>query len=824
MNKELENNRTISHYKIIAPIGKGGMGEVFLAQDTKLDRKVALKILPAEFAEDSERMSRFVREAKSASALNHPNIITIHEIGESDGTHFIATEFIDGKTLSDYAKANPLNYKSALEIAIQVASALDEAHSAGIVHRDIKPDNVMVRPNGLVKILDFGIAKLTEKQNAAIESEDATAIQVKTTPGMIIGTANYMSPEQAKGKDVDARTDIFSFGVVLYEMLAGHLPFEGETVMESISSIIKDEPKPLTKSDMSPEIKRIIGKTLRKNADERYQTTKELLADLKDAKQELEFQDKLERTIQPHDDEQKTQMIKAVATVDESSQTTTAENRNDSITIKKSGIGKAVIGIFAVLLVSAIGLGYWFYSKSNAKQIESIAVMPFVNESGDANNEFLSDGLSDALINKLSQLPQLKVIARSSSFKYKGKEINVGEIANTLGVQAIIVGRITKRGDDVQVSVEMIDAAENTQIWGEQYNRRVSDVFAVQEDIVRTVSEKLLLKLTGAQQRQIAKQATGNSQAYQLYLNGVFYRRRNGADNLKKAIEYQNQAIALDPNFAMAYAELASCYGTLVEISAINPAEGKPKARAAAEKAAALDNTLPQAHQALGYIENQDLNWTAAEQNFKRAIELDPNFAGAHTLYADFLSQLGRTDEALAEIRKAQELDPLRVGLIGNEGNILYYARRYDEAISKMQDGLKPEPENAPARVYLGRAYTANGQYAKAIREFQIADKTDNETTNALIYSGQAYALSGKRGEASEILNQLKTTKKYVSPAALAIFYAALDDKESAFKSLEQAYAERDPQLQFLKVEPGYDSLREDPRFQEWLRKVGFPQ
>jgi serine/threonine-protein kinase len=675
-----------------------------------------------------------------------------------------------------------------------------------------------------VKILDFGIAKLTEKQNAAIESEDATAIQVKTTPGMIIGTPNYMSPEQAKGKDVDARTDIFSFGVVLYEMLAGHLPFEGETVMESISSIIKDEPKPLTKSDMSPEIKRIIGKTLRKNADERYQTTKELLADLKDAKQELEFQDKLERTIQPHDDEQKTQMIKAVATVDELSQTTTNETRNDSITIKKSGIGKAVIGIFAVLLVSAIGLGYWFYSKSNAKQIESIAVMPFVNESGDANNEFLSDGLSDALINKLSQLPQLKVIARSSSFKYKGKEINVGEIANTLGVQAIIVGRITKRGDDVQVSVEMIDAAENTQIWGEQYNRRVSDVFAVQEDIVRTVSEKLLLKLTGAQQQQISKQATGNSQAYQFYLNGVFYRRRNGADNLRKAIEYQNQAIALDPNFAMAYAEIASCYGTLVEISAINPAEGKPKARAAAEKAAALDSTLPQAYQALGYIENQDLNWTAAEQNFKRAIELDPNFAGAHTLYADFLSQLGRTDEALAEIRQAQELDPLRVGLIGNEGNILYYARRYDEAISKMQDGLKPEPENAPARVYLGRAYTANGQYAKAIREFQIADKTDNETTNALIYSGQAYALSGKRGEASEILNQVKTTKKYVSPATLAILYAALGDKEAAFKSLEQAYAERDPQLQFLKVEPGYDALREDPRFQEWLRKVGFPQ
>jgi len=497
-------------------------------------------------------------------------------------------------------------------------------------------------------------------------------------------------------------------------------------------------------------------------------------------------------------------------------------SETQSLSTHRAAKPLVIIGVAAVLLIAGF-FGYRYFSPAS-KQIESIAVMPFVNESRDANNEYLSDGLSDALINKLSQLPQLKVIARSSSFKYKGKEINAREIADALGVQAIIVGRITKRGDDLQISVEMIDAAENTQIWGEQYNRKVSDVLGVQQEIARTVSEKLLLKLTGAQEQQIAKQLTGSSQAYQFYLNGVFYRRRNGADNLKKAIEYQNQAIALDPSFAMAYSEIASDYGVLVEISAINPAEGKPKARAAAEKAAALDNTLPQAHQALGYIENQDLNWTAAEQSFKRAIELNSNFAGAHTLYADLLSQLGRTGEALSEIKQAQELDPLRVGLIGNEGNILYYARRYDEAVTKMQDGLKPEPENAPARVYLGRAFTAAGQYAKAIREFQIADKTDSELTGALIYLGQAYALSGKRSEASEILNQVKTTKKYVSPAALAIFYAALDDKESAFKSLEQAYAERDPQLQFLKVEPGYDSLRDDPRFQEWLQKVGFPR
>ncbi len=808
--------REIGHYKIIELLGKGGMGEVFLAQDTKLDRKVALKILPLEFSEDNDRMSRFVREAKSASALNHPNIITIYEIGESDGTHFIATEFIDGKTLNDFKKVNPLNYKSALEISIQIASALDEAHHAGIVHRDIKPDNVMIRSNGLAKILDFGIAKLSATSTSASNSsEDATAIKSGTSPGMIIGTANYMSPEQAKGKEVDARTDIFSFGVLLYGMMAGKLPFAGENALETISSILKDEPKPLP-ANIPAEIKKIIVKCLRKDRDERYQTIKDVLIDLNDVKQDLEFHDKLERSIAPNQEATKTQILKAT-TLDEVNQTTT----NQTVASNPKTNYWAV-GLLTLILAVGGLFGYKYFTPN--KKIKSIAVMPFVNESGDVNNEYLSDGLSDSLINKLSQLPQLKVIARTSSFRYKGREINVREIADALGVQAIVTGRIAKRGDDLQISVEIIDAAENAQIWGEQYNRKVSDVIGVPQEIAQTVSEKLLVQLTGAQQQQIAKQTTGDSQAYQLYLNGVFYRRRNGADNIKKAIEYQNQAIALDPNFAMAYAEIAIGYGALVEIGAINPAEGKPNARAAAEKAVALDDTLPQAHQTLAYIENQDLNWREAEQNYQRAIELNQNFSGAHTLYAAYLSQLGRSDEALTEIRKAQELDPLRVGLLGNEGMILYRVRRYAEAISKMQDGLKPEPENAPARVYLGRVFTADGQYAKAIREFQTAGKTDSNSTNNLIYSGQAYALSGQRGEALEILNQLKITKKYVSPAALAIFYAALDDKEAAFKSLEQAYAERDPQLQFLKVEPGYDPLRDDSRFQQWLQKVGFPR
>lgn len=795
------------------------MGEVFLAQDTKLDRKVALKILPPEFAEDTDRMSRFVREAKSASALNHPNIITIYEIGESDQTHFIATEFIDGKTLNDYGKANSLSYQAVLEISIQIASALDEAHTAGIVHRDIKPDNIMIRPNGLVKILDFGIAKLSAPPTTG--QEDATAIKSGTSPGLIIGTANYMSPEQAKGEAIDARTDIFSFGAVLYEMLAGRLPFEGKSPMEIIGAVIHKEPRPLDKNT-PPEIEKIIGKSLRKDRTERYQTIKDLLSDLKEVKQELEFQDKLGKTASPTKEDRKTQVLKTT-TFDEQQQTATNENRIDSITIKKSGIGKAIIGILAVLLVSAISLGYWFYFKSNSKQIESIAVMPFANETGSAENEYLSDGLSDALINKLSQLPQLKVISRSSSFKFRGADIDIQDAAKKLGVGAILTGRVVQRGEDLQISVELINATDNSRIWGDIYNRKVSAALRVPEEIAQAISDKLQLKLSGAQERQMAKQITNNPHAYQLYMNGVFFRRKNGAENIRKAIAYQNQAIALDPNFARAYTELSINFTVLVEIVALSPKEGMPPARSAAEKALALDEMLAEAHYTLARVRDFEFERTGAESAFKRAIELNPNLAGARTLYAEYLSRSGRFDEALREVKQAQELDPLRTGLIGNEGLIFHHARRYDEAIAKKQIHAQLAADNPFAHLELANAYVQNGQYAEAILSYQSSIKLE-ETTSALIYLGRVYALSGKRSEATAILDKLETTDKYVSPTELAILYAALGDKETAIASLEKAIAERDFQLTFLKVEPGFDPLRDDPRFQDLLRKVGLSE
>ncbi len=1548
--------KAINQYKIISLLGKGGMGEIFLANDTKLDRKVALKILPSEFAENTDRMNRFVREAKTASALNHPNIITIYEIGALKDTHYIATELIEGETLTKHFKTAPLNLKNALDIFIQMASALNAAHRAGIIHRDIKPENVMIRPDGLVKILDFGIAKLSADlalnskqipnskfQIPNLTSEALTEIK-STTPGMIIGTVNYMSPEQARGKTVDARSDIFSFGIVLYEVLTGKKPFEGETAMDTISAILHLEP--LSLNQLLPElpsaVEQIINKTLRKNTDERYQTAKDLLTDLRSVKQRLDYEE-IERSITPVIPEPeiisenlppnnlssalssligreaevaeimdllsqpntrlltitgvsgtgKTRISQAIAheslaefsegvyfinlaaiansalvvpligqtlglreesgkpmkerigdylrekkmlivldnfeqiaeaaptigellsgapnlkilvtsrvrlnlrsereftlqplgvpidkrltanefgrfpavalfverakaaksnfaltdenagsvaeicrrldglplaielaavrvklftptailnrleksldlltggakdlpkrqqtmrgaiawsyelldadekkllnrlsvfrgglnlegaeaignaeadlsvdlldvvsslvdksllsqreqadgeprflmlvvvrefafekltesgEADEIKRRHTAfytdlseeaepdllgakaaewmekfEQEHDNLRValewalenqpetalrivgiiyrfwlrrgysaegrkwiraalKKSGekadvilrakaargggllslqqgdfeaansfieeslrlsreigdkslisyaltslgalrVGEgdliaaqklteeclaiaeeiddkfqisislnrlgdmsrqkedyqaarkyyaeayaiakqesisAAIPIFAHNLASAMCLledfrsahlynleslkgceelghktgfggalsifaalsvkagevekaarlfgavksiydvngyklekadqdfdnyyikeartaigdtafdaayaegrklsledavalaregesvwksavtkktqitneagantknystkdsleaqiaklpsvepvipdvsrphsflsqigrkgvfvtiliiflltvsgffGYRYFSSNTP--IKSIAVMPFANETGNANNEYLSDGLTDGLINKLSQLPHIKVIARSSSFKYKGKELNVGEIAKTLGVQAVITGRITQQGNNLQISIEMINAAENTQIWGEMYNRKVSDVLAVQQDIARTVSEKLLIQLSVTQEKQIAKQFTTNSQAYQFYLNGVFFRRKNGVENIRKAIEYQKQAISLDVNFTLAYIELSINLANLIEIGAVSPKEGLPPARAAAEKALALDDALADAYYNIARIRKYEFEWTKAETAFKRAIEINPNLAAAHTIYAEYLSQLGRFDEALREIKMAQELDPLRTGLVGNEGSIYYLARQYDEAVVKKQIHVSSAAENPFAHLGLANAYVAKGRYAKAFLSYQMSIKLE-ETTSALIYMGRLYALTGRRAEATAILEKLNTTEKYVSPTELAILYAALGDREKAFVSLEKAYTGRDFKLNDLKVEPAYDPLREDPRFQELLKKVGFPQ
>ena len=694
----------------------------------------------------------------------------------------------------------------------------------------------MVRKDGIVKVLDFGLAKLAEEEQQLGVAEAPTTPLHHTAPGVVMGTAAYMSPEQARGKEVDERTDVWSLGVVLYEMVAGRLPFAGETTTDVLGLILHKEPPPLTHvgTHIPAELARIVTKALKKNKDERYQVVKDLGLDLKSLKQHLEFEAELERTETPESGAARRTATSGIGTITPPSHVATARTGGGSDSHQTASSAEYIAGeikqhkrgaalVLSALLAAAIGLGYFFFVRSAEASINSVAVLPLVNASNDANAEYLSDGISESLINNLSQLPQLKVISRSSSFRYKGKEVDPQEVAKTLGVGAIVTGRVIRRGGELQVSVELMNAQDNTQMWGEQYNRPAADLQAVQVEIARTISEKLRLRLTGAQEQQITKQATRNPQAYQLYLTGLSYGRKGGVENIKKALDYYTQALALDPQFALAYAGTVPAYINLLG-SGADPAELMAKARAAANKAVELDDSLAEAHSALAGIKQREWDWSGAESGFKRALELNPSLAGARSNYASYLSLLDRTAEALAENRRAQELDPLRISFKGNEAQILYLARRYDEAIQVLHDVIKMQPDYAIAHSYLGYAYAQKGQYAEAIAAHQKALSLGADPTGTLCYLGYAYAKSGNRDEALGILGKLKTTKEHVAPGELAALYVGLGDKEAALALLERAYREHDLQLQYLKVEAHYDPLRSEARFQDLVRRVGLPQ
>jgi eukaryotic-like serine/threonine-protein kinase len=826
----------LGRYEIRSKIGEGGMGEVYLAEDTRLHRKVALKILPAELATNKDRMRRFEQEAQAAAALNHPNIAHIYEIVESADTHFIAMEFIDGVTLRAKIHSEHTELRKVLRFLQHSAEGLAKAHAAGIVHRDLKPDNIMVTRDGHAKILDFGLAKLIEQppMPGAVSSEVATAVmpQPHSTPGAILGTVGYMSPEQAQGKtkEIDQRSDIFSFGCILFEAATGKKPFEGDSVIKSLHKVVYEPAPPIT--DFNPtapaDLQHIVRRCLAKDPDERYQSIKEVAIELKELRRELEAGAGIDTTVPPPP---KKFGVTSSGRTASSLQTLPSEDGSQS-THPLSSAEYLVSGIrshkltaaivLVALLIGAVTLAYFLFVRSAKPSINSVAVMPFVNVSKDPNTEYLSDGISDSLINDLSQLSQLKVIARSSTFRYKGKEIDPEEVAKTLGVGAIVTGRVTQRGDDLQINVELTNTQDKTQMWGAQYNRRATDLQAVQSEITRTVSEKLRLRLTGAQEQKLTKQATQNPQAYQLYLNGLFYLRKGNFENQKKALDYFTQAVALDPKFALAYASIAGTYISLTE-SGADPKELLVKGRGAAQKAVELDDSLAEAHSALAGIRRDEWDWLGAESEYKRAIELNPNLAGAHSNYAGYLSRMGRTAEALTENKRAQELDPLRISAKSSEGTILYFAHRYDEAIQVLQNVIKLQPDYAVAHVYLGYTYAAKGQYAEAIAAYQKDISFGGETPSTLCYLGYAYAKSGKRDEALDMLNKLKTTKEHVSPAELATLYEGLGDKDAALESLERAYREHDLQMQYLKA-PWYDGLRSEARFQDLMRRVGLPQ
>jgi serine/threonine-protein kinase len=830
----------LGRYEIRSKIGTGGMGEVYLAYDTQLDRTVALKVLPADVAADQQRMNRFVQEAKAASALNHPNILTIHEIGQADATRFIATEFIDGETLRHHMAAGQMNLNETLDIAIQIASALAVAHEAGITHRDIKPENIMLRRrDSIVKVLDFGLAKLTAPESSGVDTEAATRALFKTDPGTVMGTALYMSPEQARGITLDGRTDIWSIGVVLYEMIAGKVPFAGTGANEVISAILStQQPGPLARfaHDVPAELDRIVTKALAKDREERYQSIKDLLIDLKRLKQRLAFEAEQARS-QPPDANSPVPVATNYqhvaidsaggppAGTAEIAAAPTASSAHLILKIKRHQRRVTVVLTALVLIVIAV-VAYYLYSTRTGKAIDSVAVLPFVNSSADANTEYLSDGISETLINSLTQLRQLRVVARHTAFSYKGKEIDPQVVGQELNVRAVLMGRVRQLGDTLNIQVDLVDVTTGAQLWGKDYERKISDVLAAKQEIAREVTENLRLRLSGEEQKQLVKRDTTNAEAYQLYLKGRFSWNRYTEEGFRKSIEYFKQAVEKDPAYALAYSGLADSYSLLGELSVAPPKESFPQARAYAEKALVLDETLAEAHLSLGIVELlYEWDWPAAEKELRRAKELDPNNPQVYHFYGHYLQSVGRVEEAINETKRALELDPTSLVINAELGWAYYCARHYDQAIAQDRKTLELDPNFVYTSWVIAQSYEQTERYQESIAELKRARTIDANWPYIIAELGYAYAASGERSEAERILQQLKerAAREYIDAILIAYIYVGLGQKDQAFAWLEKAYQERSGLMPFLKGEPKWDPLRGDARFADLLRSIGLP-
>lgn len=827
----LNKGTRLGSYEILSSLGARGMGEVYLAVDGRLDRKIALKLLPVEFTRDENRVRRFIQEAKAASALNHPNIITIHEIGDINGTQFIATEFIDGHTLRDWLANETINISSAIEVALQIASALAAAHEAGIVHRDIKPENVMVRSDGLVKVLDFGLAKLTAKTTAS-DTSAATALRIDTVPGMVMGTAAYMSPEQARGLELDPRTDIFSFGVVLYEIVAGRPPFRGTSSGDVIASILTQEPRSLCRvaPEAPQELERIVSKALEKDREERYQGIKDLLLDLKKLKRRLEFEAERARTGEPLSDGQSVNTGevpggstagKVAALTSEVGEIRTTSSAEHLL----SGLRRHRWVALLITVALAIAIGGVAYFSGNNRTIESVAVLPFVNTGADPDTEYLSDGITESLINSLSQLRRLTVMSRDSVFRFKGQGASAQAAGRELKVQAVLSGRVTQRGDMLLISADLVEVGTNRQLWGEQYTRKLKDILAVQEEISREISNKLQSRLTGEEQRRLTKRYTENPEAYQLYLKARYHSTKLTEEGLKRGVEYLQQAIDLDPGYALAYAELSKSYLDLGGVLGFfSPKEFFPRAKAAAMKALELDETLAEAHAALASIKQYfDWDWVGAEKEVNRALQLNPNYAFAHNIHGTVLESTGRFDEAIAARKRAAELDPLSPFAVADVGYPSYYARRYDEAIEHYRRALELDPNFFWSYLWIGQARVQQGRYKEAIAEIDRAVALSGSQTRVIATLGHAYAVAGKKNEAHQVLDQLlkRSNDNYVSPYYIALVYTGLGEKDQAFEWLEKAYDDRESYFNLFKVEPVFDTLRPDPRYVNLLHRLG---
>jgi serine/threonine-protein kinase len=831
----------IAHYRILRRLGKGGMGEVLLGEDTKQHgRKVALKVLPQELTRSESRLRRFRQEARAVLALNHPNILTVFEIGEADHSYYIATEYIEGETLRHCLWRGPLKLDETIGVAIQVAMALEAAHAAGIVHRDIKPENIMLRQDKFVrdrfvKVLDFGLAKLTDRDSVS-DPEAVTIPITETSPGAIMGTSGYMSPEQAQGESIDARTDIFSLGVVLYEMMAGQPPFKGKTDSHTRVSIIDHEPAPLVEhvSDVPRQFERIVAKALAKDKLKRYQTITDLKLDLEQLRDELHTFDSSEQ-IRHSTRTTEADLLLSTPTVirtrvDTVTDQTTSSSRTGEL---KTGdkrmrwVAYGVLGLLAVLIRAG---AIFFVSAS--RTINSVAILPFVNDSKDPNAEYLSDGLTESIINSLSQLPNLKVMSRNAAFRFKGSNKDPREAGQTLNVGAVLTGRLVKLGDNFVIKTELIKVADGSQLWGAEYKTNLADIFSVQEEVSKKISENLRLRLSGADEEKLARRYTNDAEAYQLYLKGRYFWNKRNEEGFRNGIEYFKRAEEKDPTFALAFSGLADSYALLCDIGAVRPADEMAKAKAAAQKAVDADATLAEAYTSRAFVRlAYDWDWLGAQSDFQQALKLNPKYPTAHQWYASYLMQMGKFSLAKNEIEEAHKLDPLSPIISANAGLYSYYEHNYDDAIAKYKLTLQSDPDFWVARHYLALAYVQKGMHAEAIAELRklikapesgpIPDRVLESESEASASLGFAYGMAGKQAEARAILSQLDALSKrrYVSPLYFANVYAGLKENDKAIEYLNKAFDARHPGLVLIRIEPMFDGMRSDGRFTQLTKR-----
>jgi len=792
------------HYRVVEKIGEGGQGTVYKVIDTSLDREAVIKVLPPDLTDSASNLARFEREARLASSLDHPNICTIFGLHKVGDIHFIAMQYIEGRNVRELVGGQPLDLRQALSIAIQVTDALAAAHARGIAHRDIKARNVMVTRSGAVKVLDFGLAKLIQGPHTGSSDPQLTEV------GVPYGTSTYAAPEQAQGLKADHRADIFSTGVLLYEMLVGTWPFRGKTALDVRYAVVYHQPKPIVEArgDDSPALRRIqeiLDKSLAKAPEDRYQKIEEMRAALQEVLREIDVDMSFGSTLT----DAPLSAARSLAPKPASPWTTS----------------RKVIAALGLVLI--LGLAFLAFRPNRQaaevdSSIDSLAVLPFKN--ADPNNEYLSDGITESLIDSLSRLPNLKVKSSSTVFHYKGRETDPTKIGRELGVSALLSGTVSQVGDDLSVNVELIDVRDDSHIWGERYGRKVSEVVALPQQISRDVSQRLRSRTENLDHAQLTRNYSPDSEAYRLYLQGRYNWNKRTVGGLRSGIDFFGKAIMRDQDYALAYAGLADCYLLLNVYNVTSADDSFPKAEAASRKALSINESLAEAHTSLAFVTYRyHLKWAEAEQHFKKAISLNPNYATAHQWYASYLAAVGRLDESVVEVRTARELEPFSLTIYSDYIRALYYAGRLDEARKESLKLVELDRTFVRAHYELGLVLEEEGKLDEAIAEFKIGLKYVPDNIAGLTALGHAQALAGRRAEAEKIIDRIEELSKqqYVSPFQTAVIYAGMDERKRALDLLEKARDERFNWIPFIKVDPVLKNLRSEPRFVELAKSLG---